>query len=56
MQTHSSSDGFLRDFVDRWQSKEHDVSEISLKVAAYFDKIEVCNPLGSHVKVHKLDK
>ena len=56
MQTHSSSDGFLRDIVDRWQSKEHDVSEISLKVAAYFDKIEVCNPLGSHVKVHKLDK
>ena len=28
----------------------------TLKVLAYFDEIEVCNPLGSHNKVHKLGK
>ena len=26
----------------------------ALQIIAYFDELEVCNPLGSHVKKHKL--
>lgn len=27
-----------------------------LQVIAYFDEVEVCNPLGSRMKTHKLGK
>ncbi len=26
----------------------------ALQIVAYFDEVEVCNPLGSHSNVHKL--
>ena len=26
----------------------------SLQILAYYDKLEVCNPLGTHTKKHKL--
>ena len=26
-----------------------------LQIFFYFDKVEVCNPLGSKIKIHKLD-
>lgn len=60
MKSHVSYDNFLRYICDGWQAKEHEESInhgdniINLKVLAYFDEIEVCNPLGSHSKVHKL--
>ena len=28
----------------------------ALQILFYYDDIEMCNPLGSHVKKHKLDK
>ena len=50
-------DGFLRFICDGWQAREHEESDdraINLKILAYFDEIELCNPLGSHTKIHKL--
>ena len=26
----------------------------ALQIIAYFDELEICNPLGSHVKRHKV--
>ena len=37
--------------------KEHPVfshSARAIEIIAYYDEIELCNPLGSHTKVHKL--
>jgi len=52
---HCSADGFLRDICDGQQGAEHPFSDDKfLQVLAYFDEVEVCNPLGSRVKIHKL--
>ena len=43
---------------DGWQAKEHEVPrgmyDCNFKILAYFDEIEICNPLGANTKVHKL--
>lgn len=52
-----SRSDFLRDICDGDQFKDHILQSHHgpvLQVIAYFDEVEVCNPLGSHSKVHKL--
>jgi len=57
LSSHASTDGFLRDICDGEQGRESPFSEQSfLQILAYWDEVEVCNPLGSRVKKHKLGK
>ena len=50
-------DGRIEDFCDGELFKSHVLfskDPKALQIIAYYDELEVCNPLGSHVKVHKL--
>ena len=49
--------GLIRDFCDGNLFGNHPLfskDPCALQVIAYYDELEVCNPLGSHVKKHKL--
>lgn len=53
----SREPGFLSDFCDSKVFKSHPLFSIrhdALQLQLYYDDIEVCNPIGSHRKVHKL--
>ena len=48
---------FLQDFCDSQKAKEHPLFSkhpCSLQIMLYFDEVELCNPLGSFRKKHKL--
>ena len=53
---HSRSDGLLEDFCDGELLKNHIILSKSqtLQIIAYFNELEVCNPLGTDTKKHKL--
>ena len=48
--------GLLEDFCDGELIKNHPIlcNLKSLQIIAYYDELEVCNPLGTHTKKHKL--
>lgn len=49
----------MRDYVDGSGFKEHElfaVKKNALQIFFYFDELEVCNPLGSKAKTHKLGR
>ena len=49
----------LADFCDGFYYKNHELFSAhknALQIMMYYDDVEVCNPLGSHTKVHKLGK
>ena len=51
------TDDFIEDFCDGTVFKNHSLfskDPYALQVVAYYDELELCNPLGSHVKQHKL--
>lgn len=57
MRCHQHSDGLLRDYCDGSAYKPHAVfsqNHQGLQMIAYYDDVEVCNPLGSKAKKHKL--
>ena len=52
------SDGQLNDFCDGTRYSNHELfsqDPYALQIIAYYDELEVCNPLGSRVKKHKLE-
>ena len=54
---HARSDGFIGDYCDGELFRTHPHLQQypdSLVLVAYYDDIEICNPLGSHAGVHKL--
>lgn len=54
---HQRHDSFLNDFCDGSFVKAHplfSVCENALQIIAYFDELEVTNPIGSYVNTHKL--
>ena len=57
---HSRDDGHLADYCDGTVYKSHGLfsasdSEIPpLEIIAYYDDVEMCNPIGSRAKKHKL--
>ena len=53
---HHRQDQLLSDYCDGIAYKSHLFSAVpsSLEVLAYYDDVEVCNPLGSRAKNHKL--
>lgn len=57
MRGHTRNDDLLGDLCDGSYFKEHPLfskHKNSLQILLYYDEVEVCNPLGSKVKVHKL--
>ena len=59
MRGHQRSDGLLADYCDGSVYKSHPLfsrNKQGLQIIAYYDDVEVCNPLGSKAKKHKLGK
>ena len=58
----SGADGnteWLKDYRDGCSFQNHplfSVQQSALQIFLYYDDLEVCNPLGSKAKVHKLSK
>ncbi len=51
------NDGVIEDFCDANVFKNHPLfsrDPEALQIIGYFDELEVCNPLGTHVKKHKV--
>ena len=54
---HKTSSGTLEDFCDGEVFTSHPLFSChcnALQILLYFDELEVCNPLGSKAKIHKL--
>jgi len=54
---HQRLDDKLEDFCDGELFTSHPIfstDPYALQIIAYFDELEVCNPLGTHTKIHKL--
>ena len=50
-------DGYLSDYCDGSIFQEHSlfaVERTGLQILLYYDELEICNPLGTKVKIHKL--
>lgn len=57
MRNHEQSNGTMEDFCDSPKAKTHPLFSIhktALQILLYFDECELCNPLGSFRKKHKL--
>ena len=53
----SNNDMFLRNYCDGSFRKNHPLfsdEDTALQIVAYFDELEVTNPIGSYVNTHKL--
>lgn len=51
------SDGLLGDYCDGLQFRQSQLfneDPTALQIQLYYDELEVCNPLGSQAKKHKL--
>ena len=56
---HHLPEGQYGDYCDGKQFKAHplfSVDPYALQIILYYDDCEVCNPIGSYAKVHKLGK
>lgn len=54
---HSLPKGQLGDYCDGEQFRSHPIFSAdphALQIILYYDDLEVCNPIGSYSKVHKL--
>ena len=59
MRRHSRCDDFIEDFCDAEAYKEHPLfskCDMALEIMFYYDDVEICNPIGSRTKIHKLGK
>jgi hypothetical protein len=56
---HSRSDRLMADVCDTPGVKDHPLfgnDQKALQVILYYDDVEICNPLGSNTKKHKLGR
>ena len=56
---HMNANGFLEHYCDGKVYKKHSLYQQhpnALQLNVYYDDVEVCNPLGSKRKIHKLGK
>ena len=57
MMGHGRNDGLIEDYCDGSFFKDHALYSncpTALHLMLYYDDIEVCNPIGSRAKKHKL--
>ena len=52
MWNHERNDCLLADFCDGSMYKKHDKTALQLQL--YYDDLQICNPLGSRAKKHKI--
>lgn len=55
--SHQRRDDYLEDFCDASKAIHHSLfadNGMALQLILYFDELEICNPLGSARKKHKL--
>lgn len=55
--SHVHTTGLIEDFCDGSVFSNHPLfsqDSSTLQIVAYYDELEICNPLGSHTKQHKL--
>ena len=51
------NDNKMEDFCDGALYENHPIfstDPLALQIIAYYDEVELCNPLGTHIKRHKL--
>ncbi len=54
---HESSATLLHDYCDAKRYREHPLFSLNhsaLQLIIYYDELELCNPLGSRRKIHKI--
>ena len=54
---HQRRDKLIGDFCDSVSYSEHPLfsrDHQALQIMLYYDDLEICNPLGSKAKIHKL--
>ena len=54
---HKRRDGLIGDYCDASACCTHPLFSIqprALQIMLYYDDVEVCNPIGSRAKIHKL--
>ena len=57
MNSHSLADGMMGDYCDAELFQHHQLFKedpCALQLHLYYDEVEVCNPIGSKAKIHKL--
>ena len=57
MDGHQRTDGLIGDYCDGLTFKKHPLfsnNPSALQVMLFYDDVEVCNPIGSRAKKHKL--
>jgi hypothetical protein len=57
LESHAREDGYLADICDGSLYKSHPLFSThptALQILFYYDELEVCNPLGSNTKKHKI--
>ena len=56
---HGRHDDIIEDYCDSLQFKNHPLfsnERDALQLQLYYDEVELCNPLGSSAKIHKIGK
>lgn len=59
MRGHKRSDGLISDYCDSKAYSNHPLFSLhpdALQIMLYYDDVEVCNPIGSRAKIHKLGR
>jgi len=59
MEGHNRNNDIVEDFCDSVQAKTHQLFgkyKTALQLLLFYDELEVCNPIGSSRKKHKLGK
>ena len=59
MRGHSQKNGLLGDYCDGSDFQKHPLysrEKNALQILLYYDEVEICNPLGTKIKLHKLGK
>ena len=54
---HQRHDGIVEDFCDTVHAKAHPIfgrDKTALQLLLFYDELEVCNPIGSSRKKHKI--
>lgn len=55
--SHKRDDDYIEDYIDGKKAIQHPLfssNVLSVHLIMYYDELEVCNPLGSSRKKHKL--
>ena len=55
--SHATTDGFLSEYCDGESLRENKLFQedpTAFQIQLYYDEVEICNPIGSKIKIRKL--